>query len=102
MLSHYQTNTVGVKLSSQAIITILNIKRVQPKADEQEVRKIHRVTGDQWQDEFNQDNIELTSNLEELVPSFNTELTHTHLAHWLQKWKPNYCLKLSILGTARS
>ena len=64
-------------LDYRAIITTLNIKREQAKVETRKVRKLHKVTSQQWMDEFKQGNIELTSNLEDLVQSFDKELTRT-------------------------
>ena len=44
---------------------------------DKKVRKVHKVTSNQWMEEFNNDNVNLTSNLDELVGSFIQELTYT-------------------------
>ena len=55
------------------------------------VWKIHKITKEQWETEFNCDNIKLTSNLDELVNSFNTELPCT-----LDELAPEVETKLSL------
>ena len=43
----------------------------------QEVCKFKGITQEQLIDEFNPDNVTLNSKLEDMVPEFNKELTHT-------------------------
>ena len=58
----------------QAVIAILNIKKVCPKAEVWEIRKLHKVTKDEWNNTINVDNLTLSGNLEEMVESLNKEL----------------------------
>ena len=55
----------------------LNIKRLKPMFSYQEVCKLHDITEDQWIDEFNPGDVPLNNKLDDLVPMFNAELTHT-------------------------
>ena len=69
-----------------AIISTLSIKRQQPKRALKEVRKLHRVTTEDWIKEFNPDNVELSSNLDGVVTSLGKEFkTHVGQARPCQK-----------------
>ena len=60
-----------------AIISTLSIKRQQPKRAVKEVRKLHKVTTEDWIKEFNPDNVELSTNLDEAVASLGKEFRCT-------------------------
>ena len=60
-----------------ATITTINVKKTRPKQEVIKIRKIHQITSNQWQKEYNEDNMSRNPNLEELVQSFNTELKWT-------------------------
>ena len=57
----------------RAIILTLNIKKVQPRRQIKNIRKLHTVTVDQWKEEFKPDNVLLSTNLEDRVMSLSTE-----------------------------
>ena len=75
----------------QETIVTLNVKRTRPKQEVIKIRKIHQITATDWQDEYNEDNITLSTNLEEIAQSFNTELKCT-----LDKLAPEKVTKLSL------
>ena len=56
---------------------MINVNKTRPKEGVIKIRKIHQITSNQWQKEYNEDNMSLNPNLEELVQSFNTELKQT-------------------------
>ena len=58
----------------RAVIATLNIKKVCPKAEVREIRKLHKVTKDEWNNTVNVDNLTLSGNLEEVVNSLDKEL----------------------------
>ena len=58
----------------RAVIATLNIKKVCPKAEVREIRKLHKVTKDEWNNTVNVDNLTLSGNLEEMVNSLDKEL----------------------------
>ena len=69
------TTAPGPYLSDhRAVIATLNTKKLQPKAKVKHIRKLHRVTSDQWNDVFDTNNTPLSSNLEEMVENLNKEL----------------------------
>ena len=57
----------------RAIISTINIKKVQPRRQTKNVRKLYAVTVDQWKDEFKPDNVLHSTNLEDSVMSLSTE-----------------------------
>ena len=57
----------------RAVIGTLSIKKLRPKQLTAMVRQTSRVSDQQWNDEFNPDNMDLTGKLDTLVSSFNTE-----------------------------
>ena len=75
----------------RATIATINVKKTRPKQEVIKIRKIHQITSNQWQKEYNEDNMSLNPNLEELVQSFNTELKWT-----LDKLAPEKETKLSL------
>ena len=58
----------------RAVIATLNIKRLQPATKEILVRQVSKVSVEQWNDEFNPDNVKLNGKLDITVSSLNTEL----------------------------
>ena len=58
----------------RAVITTHNIKKLKPAMNTILVRQIGKVSEDQWNDEFNPDNIQLSGKFDVLVSSFNIEL----------------------------
>ena len=58
----------------RAVIGTLSIKKLKPITRTKLVRQISKVQDDQWNDEFNADNVELNSKLDLLVSSFSSEL----------------------------
>ena len=58
----------------RAVIGTLSIKKLKPITRTKLVRQISKVRDDQWNDEFNTDNVELNSKLDILVSSFSSEL----------------------------
>ena len=56
--------TIGPQLA------MINIKKTRPKQEVIKIRKIHKITANEWQREYNEDNVSLNPNLEELVQSF--------------------------------
>ena len=56
-----------------AIISTLNIKKVQPKRQDCHVRRLHTVTTDQWVEEFKAENVMLSTNLTDSVTSLSKE-----------------------------
>ena len=64
------TTTPGPYITDHwAIVSTLNIKKVQPKRQDHQVRRLHAVTTEQWINEFNPDNVVLSTNLDESVES---------------------------------
>ena len=57
----------------RVVISMLNVKSIQPKRQQKEVRKLNAVKTEQWEKEFNPANVTLTSNLEADVESLSTE-----------------------------
>ena len=53
---------------------MLSIKRFKPKTIIKKVRKLGKVTDDEWTKEFNTENVPLTDKLDTLVDSFGNEL----------------------------
>ena len=62
----------------RAVIGTLSIKKLRPKQLTAMVRQTSKVSDQQWNDEFNPDNVDLTSKLDTLVSSFNTELRRVY------------------------
>ena len=58
----------------RAVIATLSIKKMKPITWTKLVRQISKVSEDQWNEEFNPDNMELSNKLDILASSFNTEL----------------------------
>ena len=68
------TTTPGPYLTDhRAVISTLNIKRVQPKRLFKKVRKLHAVSTDEWEAEFNPKNIMLSTKLDVNIESLATE-----------------------------
>ena len=57
-----------------AVIATLNIKKVCPKAEVREVRKLHKVTKEEWNNIINVDNLTLSGNLRDMVDSLDKGL----------------------------
>ena len=57
----------------RAVIGTLSIKKLRPRQLTAMVRQTSNVSGQQWNDEFNPDNVDLTGKLDTMVSSFNTE-----------------------------
>ena len=63
--SRVMTTTPGPYLTDhRAIISTLNVKKVQPKRQFKKVRKLHAVTTEQWEAEFKLENVKLSTNLD--------------------------------------
>ena len=60
-----------------AVISTLSLKKQQPKRTMREVRKLHKVTTEDWMKEFNPKNVELNTNLDAVVTSLGEEFKHT-------------------------
>ena len=58
----------------RAVIATLKIKKVCPKAEVREVRKLHKVTKEEWNNIINVDNLTLSGNLGDMVDSLDKEL----------------------------
>ena len=58
----------------RAVIATLNIKKVCPKAEVREVRKLHKVTKEEWNNIINVDNLTLSGNLGDMVDRLDKEL----------------------------
>ena len=58
----------------RAVIATLNIKRLRPATKEILVKQVSKVSVEQWNDEFNPDNVKLNGKLDVTVSSLNTEL----------------------------
>ena len=58
----------------RAVIGTLSLKKLKPTTQTKLVRQVSKVLDDQWNDEFNPDNMQLNSKLDALVSSFNCEL----------------------------
>ena len=72
--SKVMTTAPGPYLTDhRAVISTLNVKSVQPKRLLKRVRKLHAVTTEQWETEFNPGNVPLSSNLQADVESLSTE-----------------------------
>ena len=72
--STIMTTTPGPFLTNhRAVISTLNIKRVQPNRQTKSVRKLHEITTDQWENEFNPENVKLNANLDSDIESLATE-----------------------------
>ena len=72
------TSALGPYLTDHwAMVSTLNIKKSQPRYDCREVRKIHKVSTKDWIDEFNVENIDLNTNLDQAVENFGIELRQT-------------------------
>ena len=72
------TTAPGPYLSDhRAVIATLNSKRLNPTFSYKQVHRIKDITQDQLTDEFNPENVPLSSKLEEIVPKLNNELTCT-------------------------
>ena len=72
------TTAQGPYLSDHcAVVSTLNIKKCLSKTSTRMVRHTKRVTPEQWLEEFNPANIEITSKLDDMVESLNTELSRT-------------------------
>ena len=72
--SKVMTTAPGPYLTDhRAVISTLNVKRVQPKRLFRKVRKLHAVTTEQWESELKPDNVSLSSNLDATVESLSTE-----------------------------
>ena len=57
-----------------AVIGTLNIKKLNPRCAKIKVRQIHKITDEQWLDEFKGDNIKLTNKLNTLNSSLTTKI----------------------------
>ena len=58
----------------RAVVATLTVKKDIPKFKAKLIRGTHKITDEQWQNEFNEGNVALTENLEESMQSLNTEL----------------------------
>ena len=67
----------------RAVIATLNIKKVCPKAEVREVRKLHKVTNEEWNNIINMDNLTLSGNLGDMVDSLDKELEQRYKMKWL-------------------
>ena len=73
-MSKVMTTSPGPYLTDhRAVISTLNVKSIQPKRQQKEVRKLNAVKTEQWEKEFNPTNVTLTSNLEADIESLSTE-----------------------------
>ena len=73
-MSKVMTTSPGPYLTDhRAVISTLNVKSIQPKRQQKEVKKLNAVKTEQWEKEFNPANVTLTSNLEADVESLSTE-----------------------------
>ena len=71
-----QTTSQGPFLLDHcAIISTLSVKKYHQKTLPHNVCHLHKVTKDQWLEEFNTACIELTYNLSDMVNALNTELS---------------------------
>ena len=57
-----------------AVIATLNTKKLQIRPEVKHVRKLHKVTAEDWNQAYNTDNVPLSDNLEEMVAYLNKEL----------------------------
>ena len=72
--SKVMTTSPGPYLTDhRAVISMLNVKSIQPKRLQKEVRKLNAVKTEKWEEEFNPANVTLTSNLEADVESLSKE-----------------------------
>ena len=62
----------------RVVIGSLSIKKLKPKQITSMVRQTSKVGDQQWNDEFNPDNVDLTGKLDTLVSSFNAELRRVY------------------------
>ena len=63
-----KTTTLGPFISNQcAVISVLTAKRGTLKQQTRMVCKLKKVTEDQWNECFNQQNVKLSANLDEMV-----------------------------------
>ena len=68
------TTTPGPYITDhRAIISTLNIKKMQPRRQVKNIRKLHAITIDQWKEEFRPENVLLSTNLEDSIMSPSTE-----------------------------
>ena len=73
--SRVMTTSPGPYLTDhRAVISTLNIKSIQPKRQQKQVRKLDAGETEQWEKEFNPANVTLTNNLEADIESLSTEL----------------------------
>ena len=59
------------------VISTLSLKKQQPNRTVRDVRKLHKVTTEDWMNEFNPTNVELNTNLDTVVTSLSKEFKHT-------------------------
>ena len=81
MISEIQGNTTIKTINARpylsdhcVIIVSLKTKRDPPSSKVKLIRGTNRITEQQWCDEFQPNNVQLTSNLDESMHSLNTEL----------------------------
>ena len=73
-----KTITPGPFISDHcAIISTLNIKKLPTERTNKEVRKTHKITTEEWMNEFDPNKVALNCNLEETVANLGIELKHT-------------------------
>ena len=60
-----------------AVISTLSLKKQQPNRTVRDVRKLHKVTAEDWMKEFNPTNVELSTNLDTVVTSLSKEFKRT-------------------------
>ena len=73
-----KTTKLGPFISDHcAIISTLNIKKLPTKRIKNEVRKLHKVTTEEWINEFDPTKVALSCNLDETVANLGQELKHT-------------------------
>ena len=73
--SRVMTMSPGPYLTDhRAVISTLNVKSIQPKRQQKQVRKLDAVETEQSEKEFNPANVTLTNNLEADVESLSAEL----------------------------
>ena len=73
------TTTPGPFLTDhRAVIAKLNLKKLRPAMKKILVRQVSKIKLDQWMEEFNPENVQLTGKLDTLVSSFNTELCRVY------------------------
>ena len=69
------TTSLGPYLiDHRAVLCTLNTKKLRPKYGHRTVRNTSKITKEQWQEQFNSENIRLSNKLDHIVQDMNTEL----------------------------